>query len=154
MELLVLLWTADCEESSRQAMEQIAKLSTEETEDGIKEQVKFLKPIPEAVQLGKRLNSSFTNWFLFLNGERFNLSNLRVLYNDEGDDIRSRIRKEVTLSAVRNRDRMSVESMLLIAKPSAVRDVILKVPLLVQTIIPETFRLYKGVSFTKTRALL
>ena len=94
MELLVLLWTADCEESSRQAMEQIAKLSTEETEDGIKEQVKFLKPIPEAVQLGKCLNSSFTNWFLFLNGERFNLSNLRVQYNNEDDDIRSRIRKE------------------------------------------------------------
>jgi len=53
------------------------------------------------------------------------------------------MRKEVTLSDVRNRDRMSVESMLTIAKPS-VRDVIRKVPFLVQTIIPETFRLYKG----------
>ena len=143
MKLLVLLWTADCEESNKQAMEQITKLSTEETEDEIKEQVKFLKPIPEAVHLGKCLKSSFANWVLFLNGERFNLSNLRVLYNDEDDDIRRRMRKEVTLSAVRNRDRMSVESMLLIAKPS-VRDVIRKVPLLVQTIIPETFRLYKG----------
>ena len=126
-------------------MEQIIKLSTEESEDQIKEHIKFLKPIPEAVHLGKCLKSSFSNWFLFLNGERFNLSNLRVLYNDEDDDIRRRMRKEVTLSAVRNRDRMSVESMLMIAKPS-VRDVIRKVPLLVQTIIPETFRLYKGNS--------
>ena len=40
---------------------------------------------------------------------------------------------------------MSVESLLLIAKPS-VRAVIRKVPLLVQTIIPESFRLYKGNS--------
>ena len=124
-------------------MEQIAKLSKEETDDQMKEQMKFLKPIPEAVHLGKCLKSSFANWFLFLNGERFNLSNLRVLYNDEDDDIRRRMRKEVTLSDVRNRDRMSVESMLTIAKPS-VRDVIRKVPFLVQTIIPETFRLYKG----------
>lgn len=84
MKLLVLLWTADCEESNKQAMEQIAKL----TEDEIKEQVKFLKPIPEAVHLSKCLKSSFANWFLFLNGKRFNLSNLRVLYNDEDDDIR------------------------------------------------------------------
>ena len=68
-----------------------------------------------------------------------------MLYNDGDDDIRHWMRKEVTLSAVRNRDRMSVESMLLIAKPS-VRDVICKVPLLVQTIIPGTFRLYKGNS--------
>lgn len=60
-------------------------------------------------------------------------------------DVRRQMRKEVTLSAVRNRDRMSVESMFLIPKPS-VRDVIRKVPLLVQTIIPETFRLYKGNS--------
>ena len=123
-------------------MEQIIKLSNEETDHQIKEQVKFLKPIPEAVHLGKCLKSSFANWFLFLNGERFNLSNLRVLYNDEDDHIRRRMRKEVTLSAIRNRDRMSVESLLLIAKPS-VRDVIREVPLLVQTIIPETFRLYK-----------
>ena len=144
VKLLVLLWTADCEESNKQAMELITKLSTDETDrDRIKEQAKFLKPIPEAVHLGKCLKSSFANWFLFLNGERFNLSNLRVLYNDEDDAIRRRMRKEVTLSAVRNRDRMSVESMLLVAKPS-VRDVIREVPLLVQTIIPETFRLYKG----------
>ena len=143
MKLLVLLWTADCEESNKQAMEQIAKLSKEEADDQMKEQMKFLKPIPEAVHLGKCLKSSFANWFLFLNGERFNLSNLRVLYNDEDDDIRRRMRKEVTLSDVRNRDRMSVESMLTIAKPS-VRDVICKVPFLVQTIIPETFCLYKG----------
>lgn len=145
MKLLVLLWTADCEENNKQAMEQIIKLSNEETDHQIKEQVKFLKPIPEAVHLGKCLKSSFPNWFLFLNGERFNFSNLRVLYNDEDVHIRRRMRKEVTLSAIRNRDRMSVESLLLIAKLS-VRDVIREVPLLVQTIIQETFRLYKGNS--------
>lgn len=142
VKLLVLLWTADCEEINKQAMEQIAKLSTE---DEIKEQVKFLKPIPEAVHLGKCLKSSFANWFLFLDGERFNLSNLCVLYNNQDDNIRHQMSKEVTLSAIRNRDQMSVESVPLVAQPS-VRDVICKVPLLVLTIIPETFRLYKGNS--------
>lgn len=82
---------------------------------------------------------------LFLDGERFNLSNLRVLYNDEDNDIKSQMRSEVNLSSIRNRDRMSVESMLMIAKPT-VRDVLCKVTHLVQTIIPETFRLFKGNS--------
>lgn len=40
-------------------------------------------------------------------------------------------------------DRMSVEARLLIAKPS-VRGITRKVPQLVQTVIPEPFRLYKG----------
>ena len=92
VKLLVLLWTADCDENNKQAMEQIIKLSNDETDHHIKEQMKFSKPIPEAVHLGKCLKSSFANWFLFLNGERFNLSNIRVLYNDEDDHIRRRMR--------------------------------------------------------------
>ena len=55
------------------------------------------------------------------------------------------MRQAVTLSAIRNRDRMSVEAMLLIAKPS-VREVIRQIPRLVQTVVPEPFRLYIGNS--------
>ena len=50
------------------------------------------------------------------------------------------MRQAVTLSAIRNRDRMSVEAMLLIEKPS-VREVIRQIPRLVQSAIPEPFRL-------------
>ena len=66
-----------------------------------------------------------------------------MLYNDGDEGIKRHMRQEVTLSAIRNRDRMSVEAMLFIAKPS-VRGIIGKIPQLVQTVIPEPFRLYKG----------
>ncbi|CAB3990382.1 Hypothetical predicted protein [Paramuricea clavata] len=50
-----------------------------------------------------------------------------------------------TLSAIRNCDRMSVKDLLVIAKPS-VRAILDKIPGIVQTIVPEMFRLYKGNS--------
>ena len=89
--------------------------------------------------------SAFANWFLYYRGERFNLSNLRVLYNDANETIKHGIHQTTTLSAIRNRDRMSVEDLLVIAKPS-VRAILTKIPAIVQTIVPETFRLYKGNS--------
>lgn len=135
VKLLVLGWTADCEENNKQAMEKLIKLSAN---GEIAEHLKFLRPLPEAVHLAKCFKSAFANWFLYYNGERFNLSNLCVLYNDGDEGIKRRMRQAVTLTAIRNRDRMSVEAMLVIAKPS-VRDIIRQIPRLVQP-----FRLYKG----------
>ena len=142
VKLLVLVWTADCEESNKQAMEKIISLSKK---GEIEEKLKYLRPLPESVHLAKCFKSAFANWFLFYKGERFNLSNLRVLFNDADENIKRQMRQAVTLSAIRNRDRMSVEGMLVIAKPS-VRNIICKIPRLVQTVIPEPFRLYKGNS--------
>lgn len=88
--------------------------------------MKFLKLILEVVYLGKCFKFFFVNWFLFMNGERFNFLNFRVLYNDDDDDIRGRMRKEVIFSVIRNRDRMSVEFMFFIVK-LLVRDVICEV---------------------------
>ena len=140
MKLLAPVWTVDCEESNKQAMEKIVTLS----EKGeIREKLKYLRPLPESLHLAKCFKSAFANWFLFYKGERFNLSNLCVLYNDADENIKRQMQHAVTLSAVRNRDRMSVEGMLVIAKPS-VRNIISTIPGMLQTVIPETFRLYKG----------
>lgn len=142
MKLIALVWTADCEESNRQAMEKIITLS-EKGEIG--EKLKYLRPLPESVHLAKCFKSAFANCFLFNKGERFKLSNLRVLHNDAHENIKCQMRQSVTLSAIQNHNRMSVEEMLVIATPS-IRHIISKIPQLVQMVIPETFRLYKGNS--------
>ena len=135
VKLLVLVWTADCEESNKQAMEKLITLSAN---GEMADHLKYFWPLPEEVHLAKCFKLAFANWFLYCDGERFNLSNLRVLYNDGDEGIKRQMRQPVTLSAIRNRDRMSVEAMLLIAKPS-VREVIRQIPRLVQTVIPEPF---------------
>lgn len=96
------------------------------------ERLKFLQPLPEAVHLGKCMKSSFANWFLLCDGQRFNLSNLRVLYNDCTDSVKNAVRQAVALSAVRNRDRMSVHDLLLIVQERLV-NVVSEVPSIVQT---------------------
>ena len=140
MKLLVLAWSADCEENNKQAM---LKLIQEKTGGTLPPKLHFLLPIPEATHVAKCLKGSFSNWFLNKGGERFNLSNLRTLYNDPNPAMREKMRSVVTLSAVRNRDRMSVPDLLTINKES-VRVLLASVPRITQTLIPEPYRLYKG----------
>ena len=113
--LLVLTWVADSKENNKKAMTIL--MSSQD------ESLPFLQPLPEAVHVGKCMKSSFTNWFLLYEGQRFNLSNLRVLYNDCSDIVRNAVWQAVTLSAVRNRDRMSVHDLLLIIQDSLVNAV-------------------------------
>lgn len=70
----------------------------------------------EAIYVVKCLKGSFVNWFLFKGGERFNFSNLRILYNDFNVVIREKMRSVVILSVVRNRDSMLVFDFLIINK--------------------------------------
>ena len=85
MKLLVLVWTADCEGNNKQAMEKLITLSAN---GEMADHLKNLRPLPEAVHLAKCFKSAFANWFLCCNGQQFNLSNLRVLYNDGDEGIK------------------------------------------------------------------
>ena len=140
MKLIVLVWSADCEESNKQAMLQLLQ---EKRDGALAQELQFLVPMPEATHVAKCLKGGLANWFLFKGGERFDLSNLRTLYNDPKPAIREKMRSAVTLSAVRNRDRMSVPDLLTINKES-VRMVLAGVSYITQTLIPEPYRLYKG----------
>ena len=115
----------------------------EKTDGTLPQELQFLFPMPEATHVAKCLKGSLANWFLYKGGERFNLSNLRTLYNDPKPEIREKMRSAVTLSAVRNRDRMSVPDLLAINKES-VRELLGSVSHITQTLIPEPYRLYKG----------
>ena len=140
VKLLVLAWSADCEENNKQAM---LKLVQEKTGGKLPPELQFIFPMPEATHVAKCLKGSLSNWFLYKGGERFNLSNLRTLYNDPNPTIKEKMRSAVTLTAVRNRDRMSVPDLLTINKES-VRMLLASVSRITQTLIPEPYRLYKG----------
>ena len=138
--LFIPVWTADCEENNKQAMVKLIEMKEKGTNSA---ELQLLVPLPEATHVAKCLKGSFANWFLFKAGERFNLSNLRVLYNDPDPALRKKMRAVTTLSAVRNRDRMSGPDLLIINRES-VRGVLHEAKLTVQMLIPEPFRLYKG----------
>ena len=61
--LLILTCVADCKENNKKAM--MILMSSQE------DRLKFLQPLPEAVHVGKCMKSSFANWFLFCDGQRF-----------------------------------------------------------------------------------
>ena len=46
---------------------------------GERDSLKCCETFPDAVHVGKRKRQSFANWFLFVNGERTNLVQLRTL---------------------------------------------------------------------------
>ena len=124
VKLLVSVWSADCEENNEQAM---LKLSQMRRDCMLPSQIQFLLPTLGAMHVAKYLKGSFANWFLYKDGERFNLSILRTLYNNRDPQIKKKMRITVTLSAVRNRDRMSVPYLLTINKEFA-REIVTSVP--------------------------
>lgn len=95
--------------------------------------------LPDAVHVAKRKRQSFANWFIYVNGERINLVLLRELRND--DAIRDKLAEILPCSAVRNRDRQDVESILQICSDE-VREVLKRhVTTITHTIMPEKYRL-------------
>lgn len=75
------------------------QLLQEKRDGALSQELQFLVPMPEATHVAKCLKGSLANWFFFKGGERFNLSNLRTLYNDPNPAIREKMRSAVTLSA-------------------------------------------------------
>ena len=100
-------------------------------------QVNKVCAVPDGVHVAKRKRQSFCNWFLLVNGYRINLVQLRELRNDPL--LSSTLAPLLPLSAVRNRDRQDVESILQISnkKVTAVLD---KVKAVTHTVVPEKYR--------------
>ena len=101
--------------------------------------VSVLSPIPNGVHVAKRKRQSFSNWFLLVNKYRINLVQLRELRNDKA--LHSKLAPLLPLSAVRNRDRQDVDSIMEISSP-LVRNVLKdNAKTVTHTIVPEKYRL-------------
>lgn len=94
--------------------------------------------VPDAVHVAKRKRQSFANWWLLIKEERKNLEQLRQLRNDP--ILHSKMSPLLPVSAVRNRDRQDVESVLQISSPKVQEVLHENVSYITHTIIPEPFR--------------
>ena len=77
-----------------------------------------------------------------LDSARTSLVTLHTLRDFAEPEIRGKLRKHLSLEAVRNKDRMAVEPILKLSEPSVVamiQDVVA-----VQTLVPETYRFWKS----------
>ncbi|CAB4029949.1 Hypothetical predicted protein, partial [Paramuricea clavata] len=70
----------------------------------------IISPIPDGVHVAKRKRQSFSNWFLLVNNYQINLVQLGEQRNDHA--FHSKLAPLVPISAVRNRDRQDVESIM------------------------------------------
>ena len=85
--------------------------------------------------LPKNGRASFANWYSFVDGNRINLFLLRTA--------RVVLMPHLSLAACRNRDRMDVDTVLEIYSPE-VQQGLANAKLIVQTLIPEVYRIYEA----------
>ena len=99
----------------------------------------MFQPLQIAVHVAKRKRQGFSNCFLWVDDVRIHLVQLRELRNDPS--LYSELSKLIPLSAVRNRDRQDVESVLQISAP-AVTDVLkTNAAKVTHTVVPEKYRI-------------
>ena len=75
--------------------------------------------------------------FIELEGARSNLVLIRTLRDSGSLDIRGKLKKCLTLDCVRNKDRMAIEPIVCLTKPT-VLDVLEEVTFVVHTVVPES----------------
>ena len=119
----VVVFASDCEEKNKKAME-------------IMDEKHNILPVPEAVHTTKRLRGSFGNWWLVCQDSRINMSMLRTIRLQDDS-----LKQLIPLDAVRQKDRMDVDSCLKISQPS-VRRILQKHDTVSQVIVPEKYRLW------------
>ncbi|XP_014674326.1 PREDICTED: uncharacterized protein LOC106814524 [Priapulus caudatus] len=134
--LAVLLLTSDCEEKNK------AALTYFQGERNTNYNLSMLSSIPDAVHVGKSLKCSWANWFVLFKGERSNLVLLRTLRDHAEPEVRSVLRKNLTLECVRNKDRMAVEPIVKLTRP-VILQTLASIDKVVHTILPETYRFWK-----------
>ncbi len=96
----------------------------------------LMYPVPDTSHNGKNLKSTPANWWPVVDGYRVNIVLIRVLR-----ECSEELQAAVPLRAVRGRDRMDVEDLLILTSP-ACTEILKKEGGTVCTIVPELFRVF------------
>ena len=133
----VVFYSSDSESKNKSAGE---ILNEERMNDDQASYTSVTTCIPDHVLVTKRYRQQLSNWFLLVSGYRINLVLLRTLKEDPA------LRRDLQclpVSSVRNRDRMDVDSLLDISSENVLK-VLDSFEVVVQTLVPERYRLYEG----------
>ncbi len=114
---------------------------TQKQKDGDNGVNKLVMALPDTVHVAKNDRASFANWFRLVDGYRINLVLLRTVRMDP--KLKDYLIPYLSLAACRNPDRMDVDSLIEICLPE-VRKALGRTTCIVQTIVPEMHRIYKG----------
>lgn len=69
VKLATFVYTSDCEEGNKKALENIKQQIQEGT---IEPELALMVELPDAIHVGKSLKCSFANWYILLKGQRSN----------------------------------------------------------------------------------
>ncbi|CAB4038822.1 Hypothetical predicted protein, partial [Paramuricea clavata] len=131
----VVCVSEDSESRNSGAQKELVRVNDEQSDPFLS----IISPIPDGVHVAKRKRQSFSNWFLLVNNYRINLVQLRELRNDHA--LHSKLAPLVPLSAVRNRDRQDVESIMEISSPLVRKILKDNAKTVTHTVVPEKYRL-------------
>ena len=136
--VVVIFYSADSESKNKSAGEIFNQEKEKEDPNPL---MLLCVHIPDTVHVGKRYHAGMSNWFLLVDGFRVNIVLLRTLEQDP----QLKELQSLRLAGVRNRDRINVDTMLEVNSDSILK-VLSFQKIVVQTIVPEKYRLYDNNS--------
>ena len=104
-----------CEECNRKVLSAMNSSAKNQT---LPAELFLVIALPDVTHLGKSLNCSWADQFIDLEGAISNFVSIRALRDSGSVDIRRKLRKCLTLDCVRNKDRMTVESIVHLTRPA------------------------------------
>lgn len=138
VKMVCLAWVMDSESKNKNSQTILTKRQseTESTTDA-----DLVMASPDPVHVAKNDRASFANWYRLVDGYRVNLV---LLWTARTDPILKEILlPHLSLAACRNRDRTDVDTVVEICSPE-VRKGLQRANWIVQTLVPEVYRLYDG----------
>ena len=129
--LLQLGWCSDCESRQKAFMERLFSLYPET----------FQFPMPDPAHNVKSVRSSVFWYWLYLDGRLFNLRIILSIRRDSNPLVSSPLKTAVSLKALKNKDRMSVETALEVFSPEIQK--LLPKEDVVVTIVPEIYTFWR-----------
>ena len=138
VKMVCLAWVMDSESKNKNSQTILTKRQseTESTTDA-----DLVTAFPDPVHVAKNDRASFANWYRLVDGYRVNLVLLRTARTDP--ILKEILLPHLSLAACRNRDRMDVDTVVEICSPE-VRKGLQRANWIVQTLVPEVYRLYDG----------
>ena len=138
VKMVCLAWVMDNESKNKNSQTILTKRQseTESTTDA-----DLVTAFPDPVHVAKNDRASFANWYRLVDGYRVNLVLLRTARTDP--ILKEILLPHLSLAACRNRDRMDVDTVVEICSPE-VRKGLQRANWIVQTLVPEVYRLYDG----------
>ena len=129
--LLQFGWCTDCESKQKAFLERLAQRYPEE----------YQLSMPDPPHNIKSVRSSLFWYWLFLDDYLINIRMLPIIRRDQDDNIARPMKQAVTMKALKNIDRMSVETALEVISPSD--QSAMPYELIVATIVPEIYTFWR-----------